>query len=314
MFILVSVQTAKAEWIKQDVNTLSWLHTIHFVNAEKGWIGGSGGTLLATEDGGKTWKQMPKITSDNIREILFQNKNTGWLLCERDVYSLGTKSPSYLLKTIDGGTSWEKIEFDNKQRQRITSIFFAASGFGLAIGETGALFGLKDDNYTWNKLSPPSSYLMLDGVFTDNLNGAIVGGGGNIFFTEDAGASWNQAFVADQAKAKLNSVYFINKKNGWAAGSKGKIYQTINGGKYWRLQATNTNANLNDVYFANTAEGWAVGDDGTILHSATAGNVWTNVKIRSKHKLEKVVFNGKKGWIVGFGGIVLVYDAENKNN
>ncbi|MDQ3636004.1 MAG: archaeosortase/exosortase family protein [Acidobacteriota bacterium] len=151
-----------------------------------------------------------------------------------------------------------------------------------------------------------------DGIFTNNLHGVIVGGGGTILFTEDAGTTWNPAFVSDKDKAKLNSVFFINKSNGWAVGSKGKIYQTISGGRFWRLQDSKTTKTLNDIYFSNTAEGWAIGDDGTILHTTTAGNVWSEAGSGSTHKFEKIVFNGNKGWIVGFGGTILSYEAGNQ--
>ncbi len=313
IFVLALFQTASAKWIKRDSNTLAWLKSIHFIGENTGFIGGSGGTFLKTHDGGKTWKQTPKFTQDNILEIIFTDKNTGWVLCERDVYSLGSKSPSYLMKTTNGGKTWEKIDFSGSHRQRISKIFFAKSGFGMAVGETGALYGLQDDNYTWKKLSPPSLYLMLDGVFTDDLRGTIVGGGGTVFFTEDAGTTWNPAYVADKSKAKLNSVFFVNKRNGWAVGSRGKIYQTINGGKFWRVLNSKVKENLNDVYFLNTAEGWAIGDGGTILHTKTGGNVWKVENTNSEHKLEEIAFNGKKGWIVGFGGTIMSYESGNKS-
>ncbi len=312
LFILATFQTANAEWIKQDAKTLAWLRTIDFVDENTGWIGGSRGTFLATTDGGKSWQKLAKFTDDTVREIVFLDKSTGWLLIERDVFSLGTKSPTYLMKTVDGGKNWSKIEFENKQKQRITKIFFASNGFGLAIGETGALYGLEDNDSNWKKLAAPSNYLMLDGVFTDNLHSTVVGGGGMIIFSEDAGVSWNQAIVAGNEKTRLNSVFFINAKNGWTAGSNGKIYQTVNGGKYWRSQNTNTTKNINDIFFKNTADGWAVGDDGTILYSTTGGNVWQKFDSKINHKLEKVFFNGSRGWIIGFGGTILSYKSDVK--
>lgn len=310
---LASFQTAHADWIKQESNTLSWLHDIYFVSENKGFIVGSGGTLLTTNDGGKTWTKENSFTTDTIRQIYFSDKNTGWLLCERNIFNLGANSPSYLLKTTDGGKHWEQINFGDG-RNRIAKIFFAKNGFGLAVGESGALFALQDDARTWKKNPPPIRYLMLDGVFTDDFRGAIVGGGGTILFTEDAGASWNQATIFGDSKAKLNSVFFINQKIGWTVGTSGKIYQTINGGKIWREQTSNISNNLTDIFFNNTAKGWAVGDDGTILHTTTAGNVWTLENSKVKHRLEKVFFVGKKGFAVGFGGTILVYDESAKNN
>ena len=303
-------QVTNAGWRRLKTNTLSWLKTIHFSDAENGWIGGTGGTLLYTQDGGRTWRKKPKFTDDTIREVYFFDKSTGWLLCERNRYTLGSKSPSYLLKTTDGGENWTQIDFENKQRQQITNVFFAKNGFGLAAGETGALFGLKDDNYSWTKLLAPSRYLILDGVFSDNLRGTIVGGGGKIFFTEDAGASWNQAFVSGKSNSKLNAVYFSDSKHGWTVGSQGKIFQTVNGGRFWRPQRSNTNVNLSDVYFSNAANGWAIGDEGTLVKTTSGGNAWRPVRLNSNHKLEKILFNGNKGWIVGFGGTIIYYEKE----
>lgn len=309
LLFLVSFQTAYANWVKQESKTLAWLHDIYFVNENKGFIVGSGGTFLATDDGGKTWKKEKNFTTDNIRQIHFLDEKTGWLLCERNIFNLGTNSPSYLLKTTDGGITWEQINFSDG-RNRIAKIFFTKNGFGLAVGEFGALFALQDDAKTWKKNSLPIRYLMLDGIFTDNFHGLMVGAGGTILFSEDAGSSWNQATVFGNERAKLNSVFFINQKIGWSVGTNGKIYQTINGGKNWREQNSNVSNNLSDIFFSNTAEGWAVGDDGTILHTTTAGNVWTLENTSVKHKLEKVLFVGKKGFAIGFGGTILRYFEE----
>jgi len=314
IFVCASFQQIQAGWEKQDSNTLAWLRTVFFVDAKVGWIGGSKGTFLSTKDGGKTWIREGKFTDDTIREVFFLDRNNGWLLLERSIFSLGSNPPSYLMKTTNGGRNWEKIDFINAQRQRITGIFFSKNGFGLAVGETGALFGLKDDNLNWKKLSSPSRYLILGGAFVNELRSVIVGGGGTIFFTDDAGVSWNRATVSGRSRSKLNSVFFVNKRDGWTVGSNGKIYQTFNGGKFWRAQYSNIESELTDVSFIDTAEGWAIGDQGTILHTKTAGNVWYRVNSRDKHRLEKIFFVGKKGWIVGFGGTVLSYEPDGRRS
>ena len=311
---LACFQTAKADWVKQDSNTLAWLHDVYFISESKGWISGSDGTLLATADGGKNWKKIANFSGDNFRQVYFSDENNGWLLCERDIYNRGSNSSSYLLRTADGGKSWDTISFNAAGRERISRIFFNAKGNGFAVGEAGALYALQNDQKTWKKSPPPVRYLMLDGVFTDDSRGAIVGAGGSILFTEDTGSTWNPATIAGKSEAKLNSLFFINQKNGWTVGSSGKIYQTLNGGKFWHEQNSTVSSNLTDIFFSNTAEGWAVGDEGTILHTKTGGNVWTEENAKVKHKLEKVFFAGKNGWIVGFGGTILKYNETGTNN
>ncbi len=313
LLLFFGCQTAHADWVKQNSNTLAWLRDVFFINESRGWIVGSNGTVLATENGGKSWIKSRNFTEDNILQIYFSDEKNGWLLCERNVYTSGSNSPSYLMKTGDGGASWSQISLPSG-RERLSKIIFSTENTGLAIGESGAYYILQEDGKTWKKHQSPVPFLLLDGVFTDDSRAAIVGAGGTILFSEDAGLTWNKAEFADETKTKLNSIYFINKKSGWTVGTGGKIYQTINGGKLWYKQNSNTGENLNDVFFINTAEGWAVGDEGTVLHTSTAGNIWEIEPSHIKHKLEKLFFNGEKGWAVGFGGTILNYDNKKPNN
>lgn len=308
---LFTQTTISAEWVKKESNTLSWLYDIHFLDENKGWIVGSNGEFLKTENGGKTWSSPVKFTGDNIKKVYFSDEKTGWLLCERNIYSLGSLSPSYLLKTTDGGDTWKELDFvGNKQRRRVTNIFFSKNNFGLAVGESGALFAMEDGESDWRLKPSPVRYLLADGTFTDEFNGTIVGGGGTILVTEDAGASWKPARIWGKSATKLNSVFYLNKYTGWAVGAEGEVFQTVSGGKRWRRQNSTVSKDLNDIFFVNTAEGWAVGDDGIILHTTTAGNVWKKVETKTNHKLEKVFFAGGKGWVVGFGGTILTYESK----
>lgn len=302
------VQTAKADWTIRDSNSLAWFHDVFFVSENKGWIAGSDGNLLATTDGGKNWKKAKIPARDNVRRVYFADENNGWLLCERNIYGLGALAPSYLLKTSDGGAQWEKIEFSGSRRERIVGIFFNRKGAGFAVGEGGAYFALQKDRKSWKKNAAPIRYLMLDGAFADDERGAMVGAGGTILLTEDAGFSWNKSGSFNDSTAKLNAVFFVNPKTGWTVGAEGKIFQTFDGGNFWREQNSLTKKDLTDVFFNNTAEGWAVGDEGLILHTTTAGNVWTIVEPLTTHRLEKMFFVGKKGWAVGFGGTILSYN------
>lgn len=303
------VPNVRGEWVKQKTGSLAWFRTVHFVDSQTGRIGGSKGTYLETNDGGKTWRSGIRFTSDTIKKIHFTDAKRGWALCERDIYNLRSNDPTYLMFTVDGGFSWEKADLEDLKRRRLTNLVFAPGGFGLLLGETGSLYGLADDNVTWKKMIPPSVYLIQDGAFADNQKGAIVGGGGSILFTEDAGVSWSPAALSRESRSLLNSVYFVNDRDGWAVGSSGIIFQTINGGKYWRLQESGTNVSLKDVYFTDNARGWAIGEEGTILRTLTGGNLWREVSSKSRNNLEDIQFVGDTGWVVGFGGTLLKYES-----
>lgn len=315
LFIVFALfQTANADWRKQESGTLAWLRDVYFLNEKTGWISGSNGTLLTTGDGGQTWRKAKNFTQDTIRQVYFTDENNGWLLCERDVYSLGLNAPSYLLKTSDNGLNWEKIEFSGgKGREQIAGLVFSKNKNAFAVGGAGAFFVKENDDRIWKKKPFPAINAMFDGAFSDDASGVIVGAGGTILFTKDAGATWNKASIYGAQKAKLNSIFFVTQQNGWTVGAEGKIYQTTNGGRLWHEQNSNVAEDLTDVFFTNTAGGWAIGDGGTILQTTTAGNVWTKIDLNVKHRLEKVFFTGKNGWAVGFGGTILRYDETKPN-
>jgi photosystem II stability/assembly factor-like uncharacterized protein len=312
--LLLCFQTVRADWTRKKLTILSWLHSVQFINEQKGWIAGSNGTLLYTIDAGNTWLKKKNFTKDTILDVHFSDGKNGWLLCERDIYNLRGQSPSYLLKTSNGGEKWDKIEFsEGNGKERLSRFFFDKYDKGWAIGEAGSIFKMQPDNETWKKVTSPSKFVMLDGFFHDAENGFITGAGGTILFTEDGGEGWNQTSLPNGAKNRLNAIFFINQKQGWIAGSEGKIFTTANGGKLWREQKSNVTNNLTDIWFLNNSEGFAIGEEGTVLQTQSGGNVWRPIKINTPHKLERLTFIGKTGWAVGFGGTVFRYDSISGN-
>lgn len=310
---ILGFQTVNAEWVKQRTNSFAWLRDIQFVSDSKGWIVGTDGVIMSTTDGGTTWTQVPKFTTDTFRQIYFTDENNGWILCERNVFTRGQNATSYLRKTSDGGKTWERIEFEDAGRQRVTKLLFNSKGWATAFGEGGIFFKLQEDGVTWKASKSAIHFLLLDGAYGSGSNGVIVGAGGTILFTEDNGLLWDKATLLGNTDSKFNSIFFQGDKLGWAVGNGGAIVATTGGGRLWRTQESGVEANLNAVYFTSSRDGWAVGDDGTIITTRNAGLQWDDVNSRVKHRLEKVYFRGNKGWIVGFGGTILSYNDNGTN-
>src|SRR5881392_2401076 len=87
----LNVQAQTGSWVRQRTGTLAWLHSIFFLNQDRGWVVGSKGTLLATVDGGKSWQIQAHPSADVLRDIYFSDEENGWLLCERNEYELKSK-------------------------------------------------------------------------------------------------------------------------------------------------------------------------------------------------------------------------------
>lgn len=309
ILVLACFQISNAQWVRQKLTTLAWLKSVYFLNEQKGWIVGGNGTFITTKDGGKTWNIKKIVNNETFHDVYFSDEKNGWLLCERNRYTLGDKQPSYLLKTSDGGETWEKIEFNGGTgKEVLIKFFFDKSKKGFAFGAMGSVFQMQESENNWEKQKLIVMYRFQDGIFLDNSNGVLVGGGGTVLFTEDNGKNWNQATLSEKITTKFNSLYFINKKTGFVVGADGKIFTTTNGGKRWKSQNSDIKANLNDVFFTSNSEGWAIGEEGTILRTVNSGNTWSEVKSGVTHNLESIYFIGKTGWIVGFGGTIFRYE------
>lgn len=307
------------EWRKQRSGTLAWLHAVYFLDAKHGWIAGSNGTLLNTSDGGETWRAAAKPAEDNLRDVFFTDEKNGWLLVERNVLKLksATEERSYLLRTTDGGATWERtgiFPINKTASPQFTRLLFSDDRRTVwVVGESGSLYRL-ENNQIWQKQAPPTRFLLRGGAIFNEREAILIGAGATILHTADGGGIWHSANVYAAENARFNSVFFATRSLGWAVGSAGKIFASADGGKTWRAQNSGTIADLFDVRFVAPNEGWAAGDGGAVLHTIDGGNTWTQEKIDSTHRLERFAFVGReKGFAVGFAGTILSYTNQISN-
>jgi photosystem II stability/assembly factor-like uncharacterized protein len=311
---VVSVTAQNGAWVRQRTGSMAWLHSVFFLDQNRGWAIGSKGTLLGTLDGGKTWQPKQSSTTDVLRDIYFVDDNNGWLVCEVNFYELKTKEQprAYLMHTTDGGQHWERVNIKGVDVDaRLVRAVFTQGGRGWAFGEAGAIFATKDGGLNWTRLQSPTRHLLLGGIFIDEDRGWLVGAGATIIQTADGGDTWLQSRVATQtgqAPIRFASASFVDNRLGWAVGSAGVIYRTINGGRTWLPQASGVAVDLYDVKFLDAMEGWAVGAEGTIIYTNDGGLHWTIQQTGIEHPLERIFFADRThGWVVGFGGTVLNY-------
>ncbi|MEK6280151.1 MAG: YCF48-related protein [Acidobacteriota bacterium] len=302
---------ASGTWTRQRPGSLAWLHSLFFLDQNRGWAAGSRGTLLLTTDGGATWRAKSQPTVDAIRDIHFIDKYNGFLVCERNIYDLKSNEEprAYLMKTSDGGEQWNRVNLRGANADvRLMRAIFNNTGHGWAFGEGGALYTTEDAGDTWNRLQAPTRYLLLGGTFIDQNNGWLVGAGSTILRTSDGGQTWNHSRLPNTSSLRFNSTSFVNERLGWAVGSGGVIYRTVNGGRSWQAQNSGVTADLLDVKFLDAVEGWAVGTEGTVVHTNNGGLRWTAERSGTPHTLERIFFTDRThGWAVGFGGTIIKY-------
>ncbi len=118
-----------------------------------------------------------------------------------------------------------------------------------------------------------SKSLLLDIIDVEQNKLIAVGERGHILTSID-GLDWQQANVPVQST--LTSVFFINKRLGWAVGHNATILHSHDGGKNWQVQQYKPNLEkpLLDVVFKNPQEGVAVGAYGLMFRTNDGGKSW----------------------------------------
>jgi len=273
---------------RRDPSTAD-LQAIHFANARTGWAVGVNGTILATTDGGTTWREQTNPTRSGLASVHFADARTGWV-----VGSEGT-----ILTTTDGGITWRAQT--SPTSDVLWSVHFADARTGWAVGAHGTILATTDGGKTWRTQTSPTDSALWSVHFASTRAGWAVGGEGTILATADGGTTWTQQ--ASQTRGPLNSVYFADARTGRVVGSGGTILATSDGGTTWRMQTSHTNANLESVHFVDTRRGWAVGWSGSILATIDGGTTWTR---QTSNKLASVHFtDAHTGWVVGDNGTIL---------
>lgn len=299
-------------WVRQPVSTLAWLHSIFFLDQNRGWIVGSKGTLLVTENGGRSWQTKPRPSSDVLRDIYFLDESNGWIVCERNVYDLKTKQEprTYLMNTTDGGENWRRVAIRGADVDaRLVRAVFRPSGRGWTFGEGGVIYSSSHSGANWVRLQTPTRHLLLGATFVDDDRGWFVGAGSTILQTSDGGETWHLSTLPAAKGIRFNSLSFVNNRLGWTVGSGGSIFRTVDGGRTWQQQDAPVSVDLLDVKFVTELEGWAVGAEGTVVQTSDGGLHWTVEPTGTTHYLERVFFADRThGWAVGFGGTILSYE------
>ena len=87
--------SAAGAWQKQRTGSMAWLHSVFFLDQNRGWVVGSRGTLLVTTDGGTNWRSLVHPSEDTIRDIYFADDLNGIIVCERNIYEWTTTTIHY---------------------------------------------------------------------------------------------------------------------------------------------------------------------------------------------------------------------------
>jgi len=262
-------------WELMDSLVAEHLDNVHFVDNNKGWVGGADGIWYTNNGGFGTngnWIQQWDTWGAIYAKPFFIDYLTGWFIETTYSWPSGYTGSS-IYRTTDGGSNWIQAY---STEWEIYDITFIDSLKGWAVGAMGSIIVIHtvDGGINWEPLTISNNKLLSSVCFVDSLSGWSTGYNYSddyslIFHTLDGGITWQQQ--GDTLDVWLNDITFVDPLNGWAVGDSGTILHTSNGGMDWEIQESGTLAQLYTISFVDNNLGWICGDSGTILHTNNGG-------------------------------------------
>jgi photosystem II stability/assembly factor-like uncharacterized protein len=126
-----------------------------FVDARTGWAAGGdidddvpGGLLLATEDGGATWRPAGADLRQKPTDVCFVDHRRGWLVGQTEDQETSRAGPSEILTSEDGGATWRT---QAKVPASLYAVRFADASNGWAVGDAALIYHTRDGGATWTE-------------------------------------------------------------------------------------------------------------------------------------------------------------------
>lgn len=227
--------------------------SLYAFDAQKAIIANAGSPahVLLTTDGGITWNLVYK----NENPEAFPDGMDFWNQQEGLIYGDPIRQRMMILRTQDGGQSWEELSAQQEPLLEQGEASFAASGTNIrsfaggsvAIatgGKVSRLWFSKDQGHNWQSVTTPiiqgeAATGIFSFAFWDQNRGIIVGGDytqdtlktKHVFLTFDGGQTWEAP--TKPTGGYRSCVEYLDQASLLACGTSG-VDLSLDGGKNWK--------------------------------------------------------------------------------
>jgi photosystem II stability/assembly factor-like uncharacterized protein len=211
-------------WTPVDSVDPGSVRRVWMLDSQNGFAVGAN-TLLATTDGGKSWRSLPAGAGHDI----------AWIRCaDLRTCLMATVKGDVLLRTTDGGQTVTEI---TPSSQPVLAAAFTSAARVVAVGAAGTIVTSDDGGQNFAQLSHD-----VGGTYTTLRAGAsptsafALGAKGALAMTTDGGKSWAQ--LAVPTSNAIADVAFPQATTGYALDAGGGLFRTTNSGTTWQTLDT----------------------------------------------------------------------------
>uniref|UniRef100_A0ABX1PIL1 Photosynthesis system II assembly factor Ycf48/Hcf136-like domain-containing protein n=2 Tax=Aromatoleum anaerobium TaxID=182180 RepID=A0ABX1PIL1_9RHOO len=226
---------------------------------------GPRGTVLLSDDGGKTWRQARSVPSSvALTDVCFVNDKLGWAVGHSGI----------VLHSRDGGESWVR---QLEGRQAAQQVLEEAQALAATGGREGAGRLLRDAQ---GMVEDGPDKPLLSVSFTNERRGYVVGAYGLALATEDGGQSW-QAFMARLPNPRGKHLYQVRADGAklLISGEQGALFHSDDAGLSFAEVRTPYPGTFFGVLSLAEDTVLAYGLRGNVWRSGDGGAAWTQIAI-----------------------------------
>lgn len=197
--------------------------------------------MRRTLDGGQSWDTASMIFTGYIHDVDFSSSTVGYAVGGA-WFPFGTYYPLAILKTTDGGLSWDSI-FSGNQGGVFTHVevlsdneFFATSQYGMLHSDDGGqtFDTVSVSNLPWgSEQYTRVRFLNATHGYVLSRSNSFVGNLQNLYETTDGGNTW-QSIHDDSTYNFSNDFVMTASGMGVIVGNDSHVFRTTNNGANWQ--------------------------------------------------------------------------------
>ncbi len=280
------------------------------------WVSGSNGTVGRSLDAGVTWKWMTVkgFEKTDFRDIEAFNKTTAIIM--------GIAEPAYLLKTIDGGDTWQVVYENHDKGMFLDAMEFWNEQSGIVIGDPikGRIYITRtfDRGNTWQGIPEQLRPLADSGeacfassgtnVRKINNKEAVIITGGLVSNVLVRDKKINLPILQGKESTGANSIAVKNEKTWMVVGgdfntkdsTTKNMAITFNAGESWQFARIPPTGYRSCVEFTRKKQWITCGLNGVDITNDD-GNSFLNISKEGFHVVRKAR-KGKAVYFAGGGG------------
>lgn len=266
-----------------------YVSELYFLDEQHGWISLARGPVIATTDGGQTWKGTGGIEIDAATPftLRFFTPDDGLLLLRR----------GGIHATTDGGRNWTPRypglrPYFPLPAQILSPTNWITSG---RLNEGGAILQSTDKGQSWQQLSALESGLQ-SLSFIDATTGWALDQNGQVHVTTDGGRTWQALSPSPPGgEEHFFRLQFFTREHGYAVSGWGHLYETTDGGKSFSpISLENWTS---ETSFITPKVGWRT-KDFTLYATADGGKSWQPVALETR-VVDFTLTTPEIGWVIG---------------